>query len=60
MDGMELEQEKGITTQSAATFCDWDAKLLATGKQEKYATNIIDTSGESIATFLQPLLSSSP
>ena len=56
IDNLELEQEKGITIQSAATFCDWDAKLPATGEQEKYAINIIDTPSGSIATFLQPLL----
>ncbi|EPQ53135.1 elongation factor G, mitochondrial [Gloeophyllum trabeum ATCC 11539] len=44
MDSMELEREKGITIQSAATFCDWTAKL-PTGEQEKYAINIIDTPG---------------
>ena len=45
MDSMELEREKGITIQSAATFCDWQAKSPTTGEQEKYAINIIDTPG---------------
>jgi len=35
MDSMELEREKGITIQSAATFCNWG----------DYAMNIIDTPG---------------
>ena len=47
MDSMELEREKGITIQSAATFCDWVATMPATGEQEKYAVNIIDTPGTS-------------
>ena len=33
MDSMDLEREKGITIQSAATFCEWG----------KYHINIIDT-----------------
>jgi elongation factor G len=46
MDSMELEREKGITIQSAATFCDWEATCPATNEKQKYAINIIDTPGE--------------
>ena len=35
MDSMDLEREKGITIQSAATFCSW----------KDYNINIIDTPG---------------
>ena len=35
MDHMELEREKGITIQSAATFCRWNDNRI----------NIIDTPG---------------
>ena len=35
MDSMDLEREKGITIQSAATFCSWGDNNI----------NIIDTPG---------------
>lgn len=45
MDSMDLERERGVTIQSATTFCDWEVTDPQKGEEQKYATNIINAPG---------------
>ena len=51
MNNIDLEIEKGISIQSAATFCDWEATSHIDGSKHKYGINIIDTPGMQKVTY---------